>query len=288
LAQLIRASDKQLTVAIDGSPSIQLNTIAKIEAATLTPDGSRVVAACADGSISVWDTASGEEVALLRARPALVNVAIGFRGDTLVISHTEGVTLFEPKRPEPAIATARDRTIRSRTLIDAGFATRKLSSEVADSIRADGSLTTAQRDDALALLSAVGDHGAVLNSEAWGLAVSPAKSLASYQRGRTLATRAVQMLPDNAMLLNTLGVAQFRCGDHADALATFRKIEALEQAGQRELSIIDLVIGTLSAEVVRDPKASDLRARLIAACAKPGALSNAEVRAFAAEAGIKP
>jgi hypothetical protein len=39
---------------------------------------------------------------------------------------------------------------------------------------------------------------------------------------------------------------------------------------------------------VRDPKASDLRARLIAACAKPGALSNAEVRAFAAEAGIKP
>ena len=107
-------------------------------------------------------------------------------------------------------------------------------------------------------------------------------------RGCTLSTRAVQMLPDNAMLLNTLAVAQFRCGDHAEALATFRKIEALEQAGQREISIIDLVIGTLSAEAVHDPQASDVRARLVAACAKPGALSNAEIRAFAAEAGIKP
>jgi len=282
---LSRAGDKSLAIQ-RADATIPLSTIARIEAACLTGDASRVVAACADGSIVVWDSASGDEVALLRARAALVNVSIAFRGDTLVLAHTEGVTLFEPARPDPAIATARERTIRSRTLIDAGFAARRLSAEIAQSLRADLSLTVEQREDALALVATVGDHVAVLNSEAWGLVVSPGKPLSTYQRGKVVASRAVQLLPDQPMLLNTLSVAQLRCGDFADALATFRKIEELERAGKRELSVIDLVIGTLAAEGLHDPGAPELRARLAAACSRPGALATAEIRTFAREAGV--
>lgn len=42
--KLTRVSDKQLTVTLDGSRGTEFNTIAKIEAATLTPDGAHVVA----------------------------------------------------------------------------------------------------------------------------------------------------------------------------------------------------------------------------------------------------
>ncbi|MDX2117117.1 MAG: WD40 repeat domain-containing serine/threonine-protein kinase [Planctomycetota bacterium] len=261
-------------------------TVAKIEAACFTPDGSRVLAACSDGSVSIWDAASGDEVALLRARPVLNNVTMRFRDDTLVLAHYDGVTVLETRQPEADVLTIRDRTIRSRTLIDAGFAQKRMAAEIAASVRSDASLTSVQRDDALALLAVIGDHAATLNSEAWGLVVSPNKPREGYARGIALAKRANELIPDNAMMLNTLSVGQHRAGLAADALATTRRIEAIERIAGREMSIIDLVVATKSAEAIGDADAAAYRARLIKACSAPNALANPEMRAFAREAGI--
>jgi|GEM_PF-1095837 len=283
---LVRVDEKEIEQRDASTRVHSYRTVARIEAACFTPDASRVLAACADGSISIWDAASGDEVALLRARPVFSNVSMGFRGDTLVLAHYEGVTALEPQQPNADVLAIRDRTIRSRTLIDAGFMKKRMAAEISVSLRTDESLTPVQRDDALALLDRVGDHAATLNSDAWGLVVSPGKSREGYLRGIALATRANQLIPDSPMLLNTLSVGQHRAGLAVDALATTRRIEAIEHARGRDLSIIDQVIATLSAEACGDPAAAEYRARLAKACAVPNALVNPEVRAFAREAGI--
>ncbi len=52
---------------------------------------------------------------------------------------------------------------------------------------------------------------------------------ANYQRGLRLAKAACRLEPENVAFLNTLGVAQYRCGLMAEALATLTRSNDPEQ-----------------------------------------------------------
>jgi Flp pilus assembly protein TadD len=75
-----------------------------------------------------------------------------------------------------------------------------------------------------------------LNDFAWRLATA-AGSTRDSQRALSLARRAVELAPKMPIFLNTLGVAQYRAGQYAEAIATLEKSLA---AGKGESDGFDL------------------------------------------------
>jgi tetratricopeptide (TPR) repeat protein len=57
------------------------------------------------------------------------------------------------------------------------------------------------------------------NNYAWTLTAAP-ESNRNPQRALTLARRAVELAPNSALCINTLGAAQYRVGQYAEAIAT--------------------------------------------------------------------
>jgi WD40 repeat protein len=68
------------------------------------------------------------------------------------------------------------------------------------------------------------------NTFAWKLAAAPG-STRDAQRALSLARRAVEVAPNQVLYLNTLGVAQYRAGRHAEAIATLEKSLAASNGG---------------------------------------------------------
>ena len=60
------------------------------------------------------------------------------------------------------------------------------------------------------------------NNLAWRLATGPV-ALRDPEQALVLARKAVALTPGTAIYLNTLGVAQYRAGQYAEAIATLEK-----------------------------------------------------------------
>jgi serine/threonine protein kinase/WD40 repeat protein len=76
-----------------------------------------------------------------------------------------------------------------------------------------------------------------LNNLAWQLATAP-PGLRDPERALELAHRAIALAPGTAIYLNTLGVAQYRVGQFAEAITTVEKSLAV---GKGEFAAFDLV-----------------------------------------------
>lgn len=76
----------------------------------------------------------------------------------------------------------------------------------------------------------IGSAANDLNSQAWYQVHDAGQDSSVYLNGLGLATAATRMEPDNHWYLNTLGVAQYRCGHFEDALATLHRCDAMNRA----------------------------------------------------------
>jgi hypothetical protein len=72
------------------------------------------------------------------------------------------------------------------------------------------------------------NHGPALNCLAWELATCPETRHRDLPRALELAKRAVEQEPLDANYWNTLGVAQYRAGDHRGAIQALVKSEELQ------------------------------------------------------------
>jgi Flp pilus assembly protein TadD len=118
------------------------------------------------------------------------------------------------------------------------------------------------------------------NNAAWLLVAEPRRPEATYRRGLRLATEACRLSPDDGWYLNTLGVAQFRAGLEAEALATLTRSNTLN----KENEPADLAFLAMAHQ--RLGQTSGARAtleRLRALMRQPGS-QTLEKRAFLAEA----
>jgi WD40 repeat protein/serine/threonine protein kinase/Flp pilus assembly protein TadD len=93
-------------------------------------------------------------------------------------------------------------------------------------------LARADREQAIKL----GKNPTALNNQAWRLVTGPAEQRDPV-KALQLAQAAVELQPDNATFLNTLGVAQYRNKQYKEALATLEKSLA---AGKGEFDAFDL------------------------------------------------
>ena len=78
--------------------------------------------------------------------------------------------------------------------------------------------------------------GMCCNNRAWELAAGP-ESTRDPGRALPLARRAVELTPAQNIYLNTLGVAQYRVGQHAEAIGTLERSLA---AGGGQTDAFDL------------------------------------------------
>jgi hypothetical protein len=119
------------------------------------------------------------------------------------------------------------------------------------------------------------------NSAAWELVAAPAQADANYQRGLRLARAACRLRPESAPILNTLGVAQYRCGLLAEALETLKRSNDLHKDRQpADLAFIALAQHRLG----QAENARDTLRRLRGLMKDPRRSENPEAQAFLREA----
>ncbi len=224
--------DGRLVVVVDATRVIRLveaetgRTLARLESPDLcnpcgahfSPDGSRLVVTTNDGpAVHVWD---------LRAiRRHLARMGLDW--DAPAYSDDDPADRSAPPLP----------TLQ----VDLGPLplTQCIEPGVYEPLIADLEAALASKPDQPGVRGSLARR---CNDYAWSLANATGSSRNS-ERALTLARRALELAPGQAAFLNTLGVAQYRAGRHAEAIAT---LEQSLVAGHGQYDGYDLYFKAMS------------------------------------------
>jgi tetratricopeptide (TPR) repeat protein len=218
-----------------------------------------------DRTARVWDAATGQELALLRGHEGgVTSASFSPSGDRIVTaSHDNTARVWDsvPYRERfPAIQRARAAEAKMGPIV----AARLAAGEKPDALRAayavDTTLTAEERTAALAIVHAAAENAwqaaarqrltaeiqrhvaAVfakvreandLSTAAWNAIRFAPVATDVAVKALADARKAVELRPDNAAILNTLGVALYRAGQFEEALSVLARTDALYvQSGQ--------------------------------------------------------
>jgi tetratricopeptide (TPR) repeat protein len=199
-----------------------------------SPDGGRLASAGGDGTVKVWDStpitpeSRARDDALRLIRFLLDRVASEaelrhrIASDRTITEATRATALELAK----GFWVTRIRG-QAEILVSSLFDRLLLRAEVRASLGADPTLDPEVRAAALALAESWPESAVILNNAAWALVRLPSRAEADAQRGLRLAERACQIVPGDGVLLNTLGVAQYRTGQYEKARATLTRSNEL-------------------------------------------------------------
>jgi WD40 repeat protein len=223
--------DGRLLVAQDASRIIRLvetetgRTLARLESpdlysvlsASFSPDGSRLVVTTHDGpAVHVWD---------LRAiRKTLFKMGLDWEAPAYAQDDPADPSLL----PLPPLQ------------VDLGPSplTWHPEPEFYKSFIADLEAMLARQPDQRRIRAMLANY---CNSFAWGLATAP-EAARDPQRALALARRAVELAPRASIFLNTLGVAQYRAGQYAEAITTLEKSLAASNGGSDAFDLFFLAM----------------------------------------------
>jgi WD40 repeat protein len=216
--------DGRLVVVVDTTRVIRLveiesgRTLARLESpdlcevysACFSPDGSRLVVTTNDGpAVHVWD---------LRAiRRKLVEMGLDWNAP----AYSEDDPADRSAVPLPPLQ------------VDLGPQplTASVDPRAYEPLISDLEAALASRPDQPGIR---GRLALYCNNYAWDLANATGSSR-DPQRALTLARRAVELFPNQAVYLNTLGVAQYRAGQFTAAVATLQRSLALGNVAAADL-----------------------------------------------------
>jgi WD40 repeat protein/predicted Ser/Thr protein kinase len=209
-----------------------------------SPDGRRLASASGGKAVRVWDVATGDEVAAFRDFPEgtsgeVWGIAFSPDGTRLAIGIANGTVRLCDSVPRAQRFEERE-ALRAaepeaRRVLEAALSASSDYALAAERIRKDADLSEPVRRVALnRLLSRavaerepVGVSPLIVNVNAWYVVSVPDETPESYARALRWATAAARAVPDEGNYLNTLGVAQFRCGMYEEAIETLLRSDAL-------------------------------------------------------------
>ncbi len=87
------------------------------------------------------------------------------------------------------------------------------------------------------------------NFDSWDIVSKPRQGARSYQEALKMALKAVRFSPGNGLILNTLGVAQYRVGQYQKSLATLKESaqsNARKRSSAREAEPKDFLVADLA------------------------------------------
>jgi WD40 repeat protein len=250
-----------------------------------SPDGGRLASASLDGTVKLWD-ARPWTPELRRQREALglvedlcpksaskEQVIEHIRADKGVTEdvHQKAVSLLDDYWPRHIRAEA-------NTVVDRLFGDGLLRADVLEKARADRTFRDVVRQQALALAEQEPENAEALNRRSRLLVRRPDAMAEEYRAALRLAEAASQVEPETGSYLTTLGIAQYRTGKYADALATLTRAEGLHAAGSDPA---DLAFLTLAhARLGHKQEAQAYRRRLHERAGQPPWVTDDETQNF--------
>ena len=131
--------------------------------------------------------------------------------------------------------------VRAEAIVTPLFARLLLRDDVLAALQAQPAADPEIQAACLKLAGTWPESAEECNNVAWPLVRDPGRPEADYRRGLRLATAACRLEPDDGAYLNTLGVAQYRSGLVAEALATLTRSNDLnKQSEPADLAILAL------------------------------------------------
>mgnify|MGYP000875163691 CR=1 FL=1 len=217
-------SSEILVLDIDRLTEIaRLTSPSPISAVGIRPDLSRLAAGHPNGTISLWDLSTGDDVAVFVASQASMVRAIRFVGSDLVVSTpNHAMVRFEAEPVDADLLARREEFRRAQNLIDRMRPSWPTMTELSASLSLRSDLPSELRRHAERLSRTIGDHAALLNNGAALALARPIQPerLPGLLRDTHIATERTEDPYAKAVRAYVL----LKAGKPAEAL------EALEQA----------------------------------------------------------
>jgi tetratricopeptide (TPR) repeat protein len=239
--RLASASNDQTVRVWDAATGKELLTLkghtGRVFSVSFSPDGRRLASAGFDRTVRVWE-ASLVPDAVWRRRGLVSQVHSLFEElrlrEKVLVALRNDPYLDEADRGF-ALQVAQERGLVRQ--VHSLFEEIPLREEVLVALRKDPTLGESDREFALQVAQALPEvaNPGELNEAAWKVVKARDAGKDVYARTLRLAEAAVHLAPGNGSILNTLGVAQYRAGRYADALATLTKSEKLNATKEGSL-----------------------------------------------------
>lgn len=147
-------------------------------------------------------------------------------GSTLLIAVGNSSFAFRTTPEDPAVRREAELWLRATTMVEELRSKAQVATEIERVLREDAAIPDQIRQAAMTINAALGDSGAILNSNAWGLIRTPDASPAQRASALLSARAAHRAAPESPSILNTLGTSLYRSGLYAEALAALQQADA--------------------------------------------------------------
>ena len=198
-----------------------------VRSVAFSPDGWTLASGGEDHTVKLWEAAPStpEEQAPREARGVLeflfaqsltaVQARDRIRHDPTLDDEVRqrALALAEPYE-QSLVAHEAERAVFAR------FGAGMFRPEVLASLRGDTALSESVRRCALDLAEHIPEDPAGLNTASWSVVQRPDADAAAYHRALRQAELACRLVPQDGEFLTTLGAAQYRVGNDAEAVAT--------------------------------------------------------------------
>jgi WD40 repeat protein/serine/threonine protein kinase len=284
--RLASASHDQTVRVWDAATGKQLLTLkghtGPVNSVSFSPDDQRLASA-GDQTVRIWDAATGKELLTLKGHTGAVN-SVSFSPDGRRLASTgddSTVRVWEASAVPATVWRQRGLLSEVAYLFDKPL----LREEVLAALRQDRTLNEADRDFALQMAQTHPEHSGQLENEAaWNVVKVRDAGRDAYARALRQAEAAVHLAPKDSNILNTLGVAQYRVGRYADALATLTKSEKLNASKEGSLPADLAFLAMAQHQLGKKDEAKSTLGRLREAMKQPRWAKDAESAGFLREA----
>jgi WD40 repeat protein len=179
------------------------------------PEARRLFVSCGR-MVRIYDVASGLEVLTLEQPDKVAGLDLSPDGQRLAVLSDRSVTVYDGRPLTPEVEAEREAYSLASYLVTKPYLTR----EFDDAMNKLPAVSDDVRRRARNLLATVRDDPAPFNDAAWKVVSQAGLSRERYRAALARAETARHLAPNHGTLLNTLGVAQYRCEASAEAVAT--------------------------------------------------------------------
>jgi WD40 repeat protein/serine/threonine protein kinase len=256
---------------------------AGVSDAAFSPDGKRIASGSGDKTVKVWDSISGQELLTLKGHTkGITSVAFSPDGTQLASGSADGtIIVWEAWLVPPAVVRWRELVNDVQSL----FAELHLKADVLARVRTDATLDRSEREFAVNVAQTHSEESPDrLRSLAWSQVRESSLPREAYARALRLVEAAESVAPGQAFHPPALGVAQYRLGWHAKALATLAKSQTVNatKRGSHPADLAFLAMAQYQLHQKEEAKAT--LARLREVMKQPPWAKDAEAQGFLREA----